>query len=304
MNRAVTAPAPHALSRLQLLAAAALFSTGGAAIKACTLTSWQVTAFRSVVAAVAVLLFLPGARQRWTPRILAVGAAYAATMILFVTANKLTTAANSIFLQSAAPLYIVLLGPRLLGEHMRARDVFYMIMVALGLAMFFIGIEPSSATAPHPLAGNVVATLSGVSWAFTVLGFRWLARAEHAGSEMPTIVAGNAIACVACLPWALPIVHSTATDWMVVGYLGVFQIGLAYLFMASAIRHVPALEASLLLLLEPLLNPLWAWLIQGERPGVWSLCGGALILLATIVKGWVDGRVAGEAAKLTRADQV
>src|SRR3990172_9137079 len=99
------------MSQLQLLAAAVLFSTGGAAIKACTLSSWQIASFRSVIAAVALFLLLPDARRRWTWRAVAVGAAYAATLMLFVLGNKLTTAANTIFLQSTAPLYILLLGP-------------------------------------------------------------------------------------------------------------------------------------------------------------------------------------------------
>src|SRR6185436_18210309 len=106
-------------ARLLLIAAAALFSTGGAAIKATSLTGWQVASFRSAVAAAALAAFLPGARRRWTWGTVAVGAAYAATMVLFVLSNKLTTAANTIFLQSTAPLYLLLLGPWLLHEPIR-----------------------------------------------------------------------------------------------------------------------------------------------------------------------------------------
>jgi drug/metabolite transporter, DME family len=81
-----------------------------------------------------------------------------------------------------------------------------------------------------------------------------------------------------------------AADWLVIVYLGVFQIGLAYVFMTSAIRHVPALEAATLLLVEPALNPIWAWLAHGERPSAWAIAGGALILGATLVKTWWDAR--------------
>ena len=74
-------------------------------------------------------------------------------------------------------------------------------------------------------------------------------------------------------------------------YLGVFQIALAYVLVTQAISHVPALEASMILLIEPALNPLWAWLFQGEVPGVWAIVGGAMILGATTAKSWAERRV-------------
>src|SRR5262245_57748242 len=140
-------------SRGLLLAAAALFSTGGAAIKATTLTGWQVASFRSGVAAAAVLLMLPASRRGWNRRALLVGVGYAATLVCFVQANKLTTSANTIFLQSTAPIYLVLLGPWLLGEHNRARDFLFMGAMALGLSLFFVGTEPPVVTAPRPFEG-------------------------------------------------------------------------------------------------------------------------------------------------------
>lgn len=260
-----------------------LFSTGGAAIKATSLSSWQVASLRSGIAAVALWLLLPAARRRWTWPAVAVGAAYAATMICFVRANKLTTAANTIFLQATAPLYILLLAPWLLRESIRWRDLSFMAAMALGLGMFFIGVDRPVASAPDPAQGNIFGVLSGISYALTLIGLRWIGRQEARaiGSGVAAVVAGNAMACLVCLPWALPVTGSGLTDWLVVGYLGVFQIGLAYVFLTGAIRHVPAFETALLLLLEPVLNPLWAWLVQGEIPGVWSLVGGAMILLAT-----------------------
>ncbi|MDQ3309407.1 MAG: DMT family transporter [Gemmatimonadota bacterium] len=281
----------RAVPRLQLLAAAALFSTGGAAIKATSLSGWQVASFRSGIAALMVLLLVPAARRLPDWRVLLVGVGYAATMILFVVANKLTTAANTIFLQSTAPLYILLLGPWLLHERIRSKDLVFMLVVALGLLPFFLGTDTASATAPDPQRGNMIAALSGVAWAGTIVGMRWLGSSSDGGSSaFVTVVVGNAIAFLVCLPLALPVVGAGSNDWMVIGYLGVFQIGVAYLCLTAGIRHVPALEASTLLLVEPALNPLWAWGIHGERPGSWALLGGATILLATIVKTWWDGR--------------
>lgn len=276
----MASPAVH---RFQILGAAFLFSTGGAAIKACSFSNWQVACFRSGIAAIALLLVLPGARRFWRPRTLLVGLAYAATMVLYVSANKLTTAANTIFLQSTAPMYVLLLGPWLLRERVRRPDLVFMLCLGVGMVLFFVGVDPPYATAPAPFEGNVLGALTGLSWAMTLVGLRWLGRPGGGGSRSAeaSVVAGNLIACAICLPLALPVASSRTVDWALVGYLGVFQIGLAYIFLTRGVRHVPALETSLLILLEPVLNALWAWLAHGEQPGPWSLAGCAVILLST-----------------------
>jgi drug/metabolite transporter (DMT)-like permease len=274
-------------ARLALLAGAALFSTGGAAIKLCGLTAWQVASFRSAVA-VAALLALLRVRPREVDRqALLVGLAYASTMILFVLGNKLTTAANTIFLQSTAPLYVLLLGPLLLGEANRRSDLVVMVAMAIGLTLFFVGEQPSFASAPDPLRGNVIAALGGVAWALTVLGFRWIGR-DPGRRVGATLVSGNVLACAATLPLALPVTGGGARDWAVVVYLGIFQIALAYIFLSAGLREVTALEGILLLLLEPVLNPLWAGLLHGERPGGWAIGGGAIVLAATLFKSLAD----------------
>jgi drug/metabolite transporter, DME family len=280
---------PHA--RLQLAAAAMLFSTGGAAIKAADLTGWQIAGFRSGVAALALLLLAPEARRGWSPRAVLVGCAYAACLTLFVLANRLTTAAHTIFLQSTAPLYLLVLGPWLLDEPIRRKDLGFMAVVGLGLALFFVSTEPPVATAPDPVTGNLLALLSGVFWALTVCGLRWMGAAdgEH-GSPIAAVVSGNLTAFLVSLPLALPVGRHGPTDWAIIAYLGVFQIALAYVLVTSGLRHIPALEASLILLIEPVLNPVWAWMFQGERPGAWALAGGAIILGATTLKGWHDAR--------------
>jgi DME family drug/metabolite transporter len=106
------------------------------------------------------------------------------------------------------------------------------------------------------------------------------------------VVSGNLTAFLVSLPLALPVGSHSLTDWTIILYLGVFQIALAYVFVTKAIQVIPALEASMILLLEPVLNPLWAWLVQRETPGAWALLGGAIILGATTYKSWSEGRVA------------
>lgn len=278
---------PHrsaAADRLRILGAATLFSTGGAAIKATSLTGWQVASFRSGLAAVAVFLLVPAARRNWNWRVALVSVAYAATMVLFVTSNKATTAANAIFLQSTAPLYIMLLAPWLLRERATRADWATIAALAVGLALVVAGLPPEAATAPNPVLGNTLALASGITWAFTLMGLRWVAAHGTGDSTLATVVAGNALACLVCLPAALPVVDASAVDIGMVTYLGLVQIGLAYVLMTTGIRGVPALQASMLLMLEPALNPIWAWIVHGEEPGLLPIAGGAIILAATIAR--------------------
>jgi DME family drug/metabolite transporter len=279
------------VARLQLVAAAVLFSTGGAAIKAANFTGWQIASFRSGIAAVAILLLSREARRGWSWRVAIVGVAYATCLTLFVLANRLTTAANTIYLQSTAPLYLLILSPWLLKEPVRLKDVGFMLAIGVGLALFFIGVEPPVATAPDPVRGNIVALASGFFWALTVCGLRWMGAGEgRRGSPVAAVAVGNLIAFGVSLPMALPLGVHPVTDWGLIVYLGVFQIAVAYLFVTSALGVIPALEASLILLIEPALNPLWAWVFQGERPGPWALAGGALILGTTTIKAMLDAR--------------
>lgn len=280
---------PATSARLQLLLAALLFSTGGAAIKGCALSHWQVASFRSGIAALAILVLIPASRRRWNWKMGCVALTYAATMILFVVGNKLTTAANTIFLQSTAPLYIFILSPWLLREPSEGRNLVFMLAIAGGLALLFLGNEPATESAPEPLRGNLLAALCGVTWAFTVMGLRWLGAQSGAGTTIAAVAAGNVCAFLVGLPLALPMVAGLR-EWIVLGYLGVFQIGLAYFFLTRGIRQVRALDVSLLLLLEPVCNPIWAWIFQNERPGAWATLGGSIILAATVLKIAFDYR--------------
>ncbi|MBC7924515.1 MAG: EamA family transporter, partial [Bryobacteraceae bacterium] len=175
-------PKDQRIYRLAILAAAVLFSTGGVAIKGNALTGWQVASFRSLVAAIAVAVLIPEARKSWTWRHALVGVSYAATLVLFVAANKLTTSANAIFLQSTAPAYLILLSPLLLKEHLRRSDVWLLAGVGTGMALFFVSAEPATSTAPNPALGNALSLLSGLTWAFTLVGLRWLSRTDPSGT--------------------------------------------------------------------------------------------------------------------------
>jgi drug/metabolite transporter (DMT)-like permease len=237
-----------------------------------------------------VLLLAPEARRGWSWRAVLVGLAYAATLVLFVTANKLTTSANTIFLQATAPLYMVVLSPWLLGERVRRQDLIVMAAVAIGLVLVLAGHDAPVVTAPNPGRGNLLAAASGFTWALTVCGLRWVGADQAGGSAVPAVVAGNLIAFAAALPFALPLVAPQPVDWIAVTYLGVFQIGVAYILVSSALRRVTAIEASILLLVEPALNPFFAWLVHGEKPSAFAVAGGLIILGATTVRTWFDAR--------------
>ncbi len=271
-------------ARLLIVLGAVLFSTGGAAIKGTDLNAWQVAGFRSGVAFLALVLLVPAVRRGWNLRVVPVAIVYAATLTLYVAGNKYTTAANTIFLQSTAPLYLLILGPWLLKERVQATDLWFMVAMAVGLSLFFVSLDAPSETAPAPLLGNTLATLAGICWAFTLLGLRWLARQPGGGSPATAAAVGNLVAFVVCAPWAFPVVDSNAADWWVILYLGVMQIGVAYVLVTAAMSRVSALEASLLILVEPVLNPVWAWILVGETPGRFAIVGGGIILAATVAR--------------------
>lgn len=276
--------------RSKILAAAVLFSTGGAAIKFCGFGAWQLAAFRAAFATITILVVLPEARRGWTWRSGLVGVAYAATTLLYVQANKHTTAASAILLQSTSPLFILLLAPPLLGEHASRRDIAQMAVMGAGLSLFFLGSDKASATAPHPALGNVLASICAVTWAFTVIGYRWLA--ARGTSVATAAVSGNLTAALIAIVMAQPLAVGRPVDWAVVVFLGVCQLGIPYLFLARAVPQVRALEVGLFLLIEPVLNPIWAWLVHGEAPGVATILGGALILGAAVLRSVSDTRPA------------
>ncbi len=267
--------------RLQILAAAALFSTGGVAIKITELSAWQVAGGRSLLAALLFAAIYRVEVRAFTWRACLSGIAYAATMVGFVVANKLTTAANSIFLQSTAPLYIVILAPILLGETRKRHDGPVCLLIAIGLALFFFGHDPEFASAPNPLAGNLLAACDGVFWAFTLISIRWLG--DDRQQLAAALILGNSFAAVAVAPLALPIAAG-AVDLLAVLYLGIFQIVVAYLFMTAGIRRVATLEASVLLLMEPVLSTILAFLVFGEYPGLLSSVGAACVIAASALK--------------------
>jgi len=279
-------------ARLLVLAAAALFFHGWRGHQGGQLQQLASGQLSLGVAALAILLLIPEARRNWRWRYVPVAITYALTLLFFVTATKLTTAANAIFLQAAAPLFVLVIGPLVLKEPIRRSDLLLMACVGGGMALFFCGHEAAVTTAPNPARGNFFGALSAVTWAITIAGLRWAERGHATGTSagMVTVLMGNLLAAVCTLPMALPVAAWRWQDAAVILWLGMFQIALAYFCLTRGVRSVPAFEATTLLLLEPTLNPVWTWLVHGERPAALSLVGGAVILSSTLLNSWWQGR--------------
>lgn len=292
------------LPHFQLLAAALLFSTGGMAVKSCGLADVQIASWRCGIAAVTLLLCLPLLQKAkggesvpapWTGLTWLhglVGLSYAVTLVGFVLANKATTAANAIFLQSTAPIYIFFLSPWLLKERLRRSDFGVMLALALGMGLLLSGEVTATSVAPAPLRGNLLGAMCGLTWAVTLLGLRHLStRGGHgatSGDALQAVILGNVLGCLLVLPWTLPIPAAPLSDWLWLVYLGVFQIGLAYLLLTWGLRRLSAFEAAILLLAEPLFNPLWAYMVHGEIPRGLALAGALIIFLVTVVRPFLE----------------
>lgn len=266
----------HTKSVGLLLAAALCWSLAGVLFKHVEWPGLAAAGGRSLIAALFLLaLSWRSLRFTWSPLQLGAAAAYAACTILFALANKLTTAANAILLQYTAPVWIALLGAWLLGERTTRADWFTIAAVLAGLSLFFYeGLQLGN------IAGLLVALASGLGFAVMTL----LMRKQKATSAIESIILGNVIGFLVGLPalWSAPALP--ATGWVALGLLGTVQLGLAYFLYSKAIKHVTALEAVLIPVLEPILNPVWVMLLVSERPSPLALAGGVLVLAAVTLR--------------------
>jgi DME family drug/metabolite transporter len=275
-------------ARLFILLAAVLWSTAGTLIKLSSLSAWQLSAGRSGVAAVVFALLYPSARRAPSRKTLWVSVAYAACVVLFVLANKLTTAANAIFIQDCAPLYIVLASTWFLGERPSRSEWIALPIFGAGMGLFFM-----EQLGPGGFLGNLLAVASGVAFAFSIMGLRRVAQdgAQH------SLLWGNVLACAVSLPFAWGGGDISIQNGAVVLFLGVFQLAGAYAAFAHGLKRVPAVEASLLALLEPVLSAGWAWWLANEVPGPYARAGALMVLLATVWRTWAGARSASQTAR-------
>ncbi|HEX8685601.1 MAG TPA: DMT family transporter [Pyrinomonadaceae bacterium] len=262
---------------LFVLAAALLWSTGGLFIKSTQLGAFELSFGRSLLAAVTVAALTRREGFRANALTAVSSVLYAALLLLFVVANKLTTAANAIFLQYTAPVYVLLLEPLLFKERFRPADLAVVGACVGGMSLFFVG-----QLRPQDVSGNLTALASGLCFALFLLSLRHprAARVNRASS----VIYGNLLLCLFTLPsFAGAAGELTTKDVLIVAYLGVVQIGFAYtLFTLGMARGVRSLDAGVVGYIEPMLNPVWVFLFLGERPSRWAILGGCIIIAAVL----------------------
>jgi DME family drug/metabolite transporter len=276
-------------ARWTLLLAAVLWSLSGVVIKSPLLDSLPVDSsgpilacWRALGAGVFLLPFIPYRKIRWRPGLIPMVVSFAVMNLLFITAMTRTTAAASIFLQYTATVWSAIIGYFVLKERVRKSTLVAMVGAVFGITWIVVG-ESSSENA----GGNVLALLSGFSFACVMVSIGYL-KDESA----PWLIALNHLAAgIVLLPWVLTFdVTLTAVQFAVVIFLGVIQMGVPYVLYVRSVRDVPVTEAVFILLLEPLLNPLWVSLFWLEPVSghVWT--GGAMILGGLAVKYTLDAR--------------
>lgn len=257
-----------------LIATTILWSLGGLLIK---WISWNPIAIAGMRSAIATLVLLAALRRphlTWSSAQIGGAIAYTVTVILFIVANKLTTAANAILLQYTSPIYVALFGAWFLGERATRLDLIAVFVVMGGMVLFFLDELTIGG-----FWGNVCAILSGVTFACFIL----LLRKQKNDSPLESIMLGNILTALVGIPFmfrAMPSAHS----WAGLILLGVFQTGLSYVLYSTAIKHLAAVEAILIQTLEALLNPLWVFLLIREAPGPWAFLGGFIVLVSVTAR--------------------
>jgi drug/metabolite transporter (DMT)-like permease len=265
-----------------LITAAILWSTGGLLIKS---TTWQPLAIlvgRNLFSSAVLLLYvkrLPSRVTRWQ---IVAAASHLLTSFLFIASTKLTTATNAIFLQYTAPLYVTVLGYWFLREKPSRTDWISMLVIFCGMFLFF-----GERLSPSGLLGNALGALSGVTFALLAVSLR----AQKHGTPTDSILIAQLLTVVVGFPLLLQ-ESATTVNWLIIGFLGVFQIGIAFLLFTIGIKHVPAIEATLISTLEPILNPLWVAFFIGERPGPLAMAGALVVLAGVVVSAAGGARAA------------
>jgi drug/metabolite transporter (DMT)-like permease len=258
-----------------LIISAVLWSLGGVLIKLVEWHPFAIAGMRSAISVVVLFLAVRRPRFTWSVTQISCAVAYAGTVVMFAVANKHTTAANAILLQYTAPIYIALLSAWFLGERTGILDWITIALVLCGMTLFLLdGLSTGN------WLGNGLALASALTFAWLVL----LMRRQRDESSIESVILGNVIAALIGLPFMFGQMPG-AKSWLGLLLLGVFQLGIPYLLYVKAIRHVTALEAVLIPVIEPLLNPLWVMLTIGEKPSGLALIGGAIVLGAVVGRG-------------------
>lgn len=262
--------------------AAILLSTGGIILKYVDMHPMAIASSRGMISVIVVSLYLKKPNFTFSKPQLIGAFSYAMMVTGFIVANKLTTATNAVVLQFTAPIWIIILGRWFLKEKTYWYDIASIAVVSAGMILFFID-DVGGGT----LIGNVVAIFSGLALASSTIGMRL----QKEGSPVETTLLGHFITVVIGLPFLFG-ANFTTTNLIGIFLLGTFQLGIAYILYATAVKYLNALEVILIMFLEPILNPIWVMLIHGETPGKLSIMGGVIVILTVAARSIiVSGRI-------------
>lgn len=285
MNRPTTATTvSRQTAVLLLLITVVLWSTSGLFIKLSTLNPIALAGGRSLITAGVLWIYLRRPHFSWSREQVIGAICIALTFMLFITATKWTSAANAIFLQYTAPLWVVLFSGWYLGEKARPTDWWIMGAIVAGMALFF-----GERLSAQGTAGNVLAIASGVTMAWMTLLLR-----KQGGDAANTILLGNLLTAAIGVPFlagAAARGEVPVVEWGILLYMGVLQLGLPFVLYSIALRSLSAVETILIATLEPILNPIWVFLFLGERPAPLALIGGAVVVGAVTLRSLLSSGV-------------
>ncbi len=263
--------------------AAILWSTSGLFIKIIELNPFTIAGSRGIIAALMVMALMNKRLNfNWSLPQIAGGLCYAGAMITFVVATVMTTAANAILLQYTMPVFTALFGIWLLKERVTSFDWAVIMIVVGGMALFFL-----DELTLEGLWGNIIAIISAIFFALLIIFLRM----QKSGSPVETTILGNLITFCICLPFIIQ-EPPTGASILPLSYLGIIQLGLPFVLYSAAIKYVTAIDAVLIQTIEPLLNPVWVFLVIGEEPGSWAIIGGAIVLVTVTIRNVYTSRKA------------
>ena len=260
-------------SYILLITAALMWSLGGVFIKLVDLNPMGIAGIRSLGAAVVLLIYIKKPRLYWNRYFLTGVLAYTAMVVLYVLSIRLTTAANAIFLEFTAPIYVVAFSYLLLNERINRFDILTMVIIFLGMGLFFM-----DELTFYGFWGNIMALIAGVCLALVTVMIR-----KEKESAFEIVFYGNVLTAIICFTFIIEgLSNSTKLDWLIIFGLGIFQLGIPYILYTTALKYVSALDAILVGMLEPILNPIWVYIFIGEAMGEWAFIGGALVIIGTL----------------------
>jgi len=270
----------HKKSVLYIILSAVLLSTGGVLLKYVDLKPMEIAGARAIVSSIVVFAYVRKPKFTFSKAQITGAISYSMMVIGFIAANKLTTAANAIVLQYTSPIWVAILSYFILKEKIHFYDVMSIAFIIAGMVLvFFDDVGGGN------IKGDIIAIISGIFLAIVTISLRF----QKDESPVETTLLGHLLTAFIGI-FFLWGVHFSITDLIGILLLGIFQLGISYILYSEAIKHVNAIEASVLMFIEPILNPVWVYLAFGEKPGSLALIGCLIVLSTILVRSVIASR--------------